>query len=127
MTSVGLERRTHRRIDVAATAIVLKHGVDSGRYLVQNLSAAGALLTGGDTVEVGDSLLVRIEMTGRTPVVVGARVVRSAKAAPDMTALAVEFKHSSPDTEDAIHEAVLDALEEAVKSEPFFKDVDHYA
>ena len=71
MTGVGFERRTHRRVDVAATAIVLKRGVDSGRYLVQNLSAAGALLTGGATVEVGEQAAgkhhVRVFRASRGP------------------------------------------------------------
>jgi PilZ domain len=126
MSGVTFERRGERRVDVPATAIVVKGGADAGRFLVQNLSATGALLTGGDAVRVGDSVLLRLEVMGHRPVVIQARVLRRASASSDVTALAVEFRHRSPDTEDAIQQVVLDALEDAVKSEPFFKDAEFY-
>lgn len=126
MSEVKYERRGERRVDVPATAVVVKGGADAGRFLVQNLSATGALLTGGDGVNVGDSVLLRLEVSGHRPVVILARVVRRAAAASEVAVLAVEFRHRSPDTEDAIQQVVLDVLEEAVKSEPFFKNVEFY-
>lgn len=126
MAGFPFERRVHQRADLAAVAIVVRGGTDVGRFLVQNLSAAGALLTGGNGAQVGDSVLIRLEVSGHTPVVVNARVLRRAQT-DDVTALAVEFRHRSPDTEDAIHEAVLGALEDAERSQPFFKDAEHYS
>jgi hypothetical protein len=40
----SIDRRAHCRADLPATAVLLRGGVDAGRYIVQNLSAAGALL-----------------------------------------------------------------------------------
>ncbi len=124
---VLFDRRAHRRVDVPATAIVVRSGADAGRFTVQNLSPSGALLTGGSDIDEGDSLLVRLEIHGREPFVVSARVVRRVTAGPSLSVLAVEFRHKRPETEDAIQEAVLGVLEEEVKSQPFFKDADFYA
>jgi hypothetical protein len=122
----SIERRTHRRMDLSATAVLLKSGVDTRRYIVQNLSAAGALLTGEGDVASGSEVVLRLEIHGHAPVVVRGRIVRRAETVANMVAMAVSFRHRSPDTEDAIQQAVLDALELAVRSEPFFKDVQHY-
>lgn len=121
-----VERRRHRRSDLPATAVLVRGGLDSGRYVVQNLSAAGALLTGDADVEVGTPVELRLEFADHDPVRVRGRVVRRAETVAEMVVLAIAFRHRSPDTEDAIHQAVLDSLEEAVRSEPFFKDVSHY-
>jgi hypothetical protein len=122
----SIERRAHSRAELPAAAVLLRVGVDAGRYVVQNLSAAGALLTGDADVAVGSPLELRLEIGGRAPVVVKGRVIRRARTIANLVALAVSFRHRSPDTEDAIQQAVLDALEIAVRSEPFFKDVRHY-
>lgn len=121
-----IERRAHRRVDLSATAVLMRGGLDAGRFIVQNLSAAGALLTGAGIVPDEPTVQLRLEIDGRSPVVVRGRVVRRAETGADMVALAISFRHPSPDTEDAIQQAVLDALEVAVRSEPFFKDVQHY-
>lgn len=126
MATHGIERRKHRRVDLPATAVLIRGGLDAGRYVVQNLSAAGALLTGDGDVEVGTPVQFRLEMDGHAPVSVRGRVVRRAETVSDLVVLAVAFHHRRPDTEDAIQQAVLDALELAARSEPFFKDVSHY-
>jgi hypothetical protein len=120
-----VERRHHQRVDVRATAI-LERGGQRARYLVQNLSAHGALLTGTDDVADATPLDLELELPGRDRVSVRAKVLRRAPAAGDMVALAVAFRHRSPDTEDAIQQAVLEALEEAHRSEPFYKDAEYY-
>jgi hypothetical protein len=127
MSGVSVDRRAHRRVDLPATAVVVKGGVDAGRFTVANLSPAGALLTGNGDVDVGDALLLRLEVLDRRPFVLSARVVRRAPAAQGLTALAVEFRHKHTETEDQIQDAILGVLEEEVKSQPFFKDADFYA
>lgn len=122
MEQPGIERRQRQRASVAAMATVVKDGIVVGRYVVQNLSAAGALLTGRDGAREGDGLWVRLEVPGRPRLVVRARVVRRAAAASDLTAIAVAFRHATVDGEDAVQQVVLDALEERERAEPFFKD-----
>lgn len=126
MAQPGVERRQRRRANVAAMATVVKDGIVVGRYVVQNLSAAGALLTGRDGAREGDGLWVRLEVPGRPQLVVRARVVRRAPAASDLMAMAIAFRHSDADGEDAVQQVVLDALEDRERSEPFFKDAEHY-
>ncbi len=124
--SNNIERRAHRRVDLPATAVLMRGGVDAGRFIVQNLSAAGALLTGHGDLPDGAAVQLRLEFDAGNRVVLRGRVVRRAETGANMVALAIAFRHASPDTEDAIQQAVLDALEVAVRSEPFFKDVQHY-
>jgi hypothetical protein len=114
-------------VDLPATAVVVRGGVDVGRFTVANLSPAGALLTGTGDVDVGDDLLLRVEVLDRRPFVLSAKVVRRALAAQGLTALAVVFRHKHTETEDEIQDAILGVLEEEVKSQPFFKDADFYA
>jgi len=127
MSEAGLERRARQRSAVAAMATVVRGETLVGRYVVQNLSARGALLTGRDGVEEGDGLLVRLELPGQVPLVLSAKVVRRAAAASDLTAFAVAFRHRSADSEDLIHQVVLEALEDRERAQPFFKDAEHYA
>jgi len=127
MSEAGLERRARQRSNVAAMATVVKGETLVGRYVVQNLSAKGALLTGRDGVKEGDGLLVRLELPGVVPLVLSARVVRRATAASDLTAFAVAFRHRSADSEDAIQQVVLEALENQERAQPFFKDAEDYA
>lgn len=115
MAYLGFERRSNRRADVPATATLLRGGADAGRFEVANLSAAGALLIGASELGRGDHALLRLEAPGCEPVVVHARVVRGGDG-DGVNALAVEFRHRSPDTEDAIQDVVLSALEEDARS-----------
>lgn len=112
MAFEGIERRANRRVDVPATATLVRGRTSASSFIVANLSAAGALLIGDSDLERGDSALMRIESPGCEPVVVRARIVRGGNG-DGVNALAVEFRHRSPDTEDAIHDVVLCALEAA--------------
>lgn len=115
MAYVGFERRSNRRADVPATAVLLRGGADAGRFAVANLSAAGALLIGESELGRGDHALLRLEAPGCESVVVHARIVRGGDG-DGVNALAVEFRHRSPDTEDAIQDVVLSALEEDARA-----------
>jgi hypothetical protein len=112
MTYPGFERRANLRADVPATAVWVRAGTEMAEFAVANLSASGALLIGSSELSRGDTVLLRLEAPGCTPVRVHARVVRGGDG-DGVNALAVEFRHRSPDTEDAIQDAVLLALEAA--------------
>ncbi len=115
------ERRAHRRVELPATAVLLRGGSEAARFVVQNLSASGALFTGSNQLTNGKPLLFRLDLPARKPIAVRGKIARQATIVPGLFALAIEFVHKSPETEDAIQQAVLDALEESVESEPFFK------
>jgi hypothetical protein len=110
MAYFGFDRRTSRRVDVHATARWVRGGITAAEFIVANLSAAGALLIGDSSLARGDVVLLRLDSPGSEPVWVLARVLRGG-ADDGVNALAVEFRHRSPDTEDAIHDVVLSALE----------------
>lgn len=118
MAYLGFERRSNRRADVPATATVVKAGAAAGRFIVANLSAAGALLIGDSELGRGDLALLRLESPGCAPVMVHARIVRGGNG-EGVNALAVEFRHRRPDTEDAIQDVVLSALEADLRSRRF--------
>ncbi len=110
MAYPGLERRANARTDVQATAAWVRAGADVAVFEVANLSASGALLIGSSVLARGDTVLLRLDAPGCGPVHVRARVVRGGDG-DGVNAVAVEFRHRSPDTEDAIQNAVLVALE----------------
>ena len=73
--------------------------------MVANLSAGGALLSGGPEVAPGTQIQIVLHVARRRPVALLARVMRAAPA------IAVSFERLSPDQEDLIHDAVLSHLE----------------
>ena len=115
MAVMGIEvdRRRHVRsaaADVPLTAVVFMRDVAVGRFIVQNLSAGGALLTGRRDVPLDERVRVMLPLPGRDPLVVDGRVARRADAGNEIVALAVQFRHKSPRTEDEIHEALASEL-----------------
>jgi hypothetical protein len=114
MAYPGFERRVSERVDVPATAVWVRAGTEVAAFVVANLSAAGALLIGKSELGRGDTVLLRLDAPGRVPVRVHARVVRGGDG-DGVNAIAIEFRHRSPDTEDAIQDVVLAALEEAAR------------
>lgn len=114
-----LERRSHPRADLGATAVLVMGGRDTARFVVQNLSARGALLTGSRSLDVARPCSLRLELGSAQPVTLRARVVRRAPIVRGLFALAVEFVHRA-DTEDAVQQAVLEALEARAGAAPFF-------
>ncbi|HEX9294705.1 MAG TPA: response regulator [Polyangiaceae bacterium] len=104
-----VERRIHHRASVAATAIVWIEEQPPVRYLVEDLSAGGALLTGGPSLPMGQTIGLSLHIPSQPPMVIDGSVVRSSQSGS--VALAVAFRSLSPADEDAIHQAVLSALE----------------
>lgn len=105
----GSDRRRFARVDVPATATLLQRGGSVGRFTVQNLSAGGALLTGGHDVRTSAPLRVLLELPGREPLTLGAHVKRRAVDG-DLVALAVAFRHITESSEDRIQDALLELI-----------------
>ncbi len=114
------ERRSRQRVDLGATAVLMMGGQATARFVVQNLSARGALLTGSAALEVTRPCALRLELSHSGPVSIRARVVRRATIVQGLFAVAVEFVHRG-DSEDAVQQAVLLELEAAAAQAPFFK------
>ncbi len=115
------EKRAHRRVELPASAIFIEDGQESRRFVVQNLCAAGALLTGSVGLYEGQEGEFRIELTPERAVAVRGRVLRAAPIERGIWALALELVEPTADVEDEIQQAILDALEQSALTEPFFK------
>lgn len=70
------ERRRYERRAVVASAAVLTDTKYVGTYLVENLSAGGALLVGDARLEVGERVQVLLHLPGKEPVHLVAKIVR---------------------------------------------------
>lgn len=105
------ERRRHPRSEVVGTALVLAANKYSGLYLVENLSAGGALLVGEARLQPGERLKVVLQLPGRKPISVSAEVLRRQVNDAQECLFAVAFQHLSPDIEDTIQQVVLATLE----------------
>lgn len=110
------DRRVHPRISLPTTATLLQRGDVVGRFTVQNLSAGGALLTGGHDVHRVGPLRLLLELPGGEPLAVGAHVRRRASVG-NLVALAVAFRHLSQSSEDRIQDAVLQQLDHTFRSD----------
>ena len=75
------ERRAHRRIDLPASAVLLRGGTEAQRFVMQNLSAAGALLTGSRPLPENRLLLFRLDLPAHAPIAVRGKVSRQAVVA----------------------------------------------
>ncbi|MCA9610786.1 MAG: PilZ domain-containing protein [Myxococcales bacterium] len=110
------ERREHCRVDLRATATLVQRGEAVGRFTVQNLSAGGALLTGGRDVANSAPLRLLLELPKGETLAVGAHVRRRATA-DGTVALAVAFRHVEPGSEDRIQDAVMTLLDDRFRAE----------
>ncbi|MBI5479920.1 MAG: PilZ domain-containing protein [Deltaproteobacteria bacterium] len=105
------ERRRHPRSEVVATAVVLATNKYAGHYLVENLSAGGALLVGDAELEPGERLKMLLQLPGRKPISLSAEVVRRQVNDAQECLFAVAFRHLSAGIEDTIQQVVLATLE----------------
>ena len=103
MVQPVVERRSHERGKLAATAIVWTPDRGPVRYLVEDLSASGALLSGGPALEVGHKLQLSLHVAGVHLVDVRAEVVRHTST----HGTAVAFRGVGALDEDMIQQAVL--------------------
>ncbi len=102
-----VERRSHERGKVAAIAIVWSNEHGPLRFIVEDLSASGALLSGGPELPVGEKVGLSLHVAGVHLVDLRGEVVRHGGT----RAIAVTFRSVRPLDEDMIQQAVLGALE----------------
>src|SRR5437763_11350444 len=102
-----IERRRHERGRVAAIAIAWSRDRGALRYVVEDLSASGALLSGGPELALGERLALALHVAGVHLVDLRAEVVRHTAT----RAMAVAFRDVRALDEDMIQQAVLGALE----------------
>ncbi len=104
------DRRRHPRTEVWAHALVFSERLH-GNFLVRDVSAGGACLVGDLDATRGMPVSVLLQFPGRTALSLSAQVVRQdVKNASRYTAVA--FVDLLADEEDAIHEAIVAALEQ---------------
>ncbi len=100
-------RRTPRAL-VCASAVVMTEGKPATEQMVYDLTTGGVRLCGLPHAGIGDEVSVRLQLSREW---VGARghLLRAGSSAerPDF---AIEFFRLSPSAEDAIHDAVVEAL-----------------
>lgn len=111
----GTDRRFHGRSDLLATAVVVHRDRPVGRFVVQNLSAGGALLTGSRPLPVGRRVRVLIRFSAQRTVAVWGKVVRRSPEAGGVVSMAVSFRHPTDTTQDAIQQEALAALLRAAR------------
>lgn len=107
--SVGGHRRRPRGGSHHKTLVFLADGRALGPFQVDNLSSAGALLTGACPLAVGTSVTLELGHE-RIPKVEG-KVVRTEHRLPGRFSFAVAFLRVPTEVEDMIHEVVLESLE----------------
>lgn len=113
-SEVCMARVESGRVDLPRTAMILQRGGPVGRFVVQNLTPQGALLTGAHAVKRSAPLRVMLELPSGEALTVGAHVKRAA-AFGDFVALSVAFRHLSESSEDRIQEAILGLLDRTHK------------
>jgi ActR/RegA family two-component response regulator len=106
-----LERRRHPRIGIAGHALACQGKTYVGQYLVEQLSAGGALLADGPDLPVGAALRVLLRWPRQLSVSLNCHVVRRQTDERGGVRLAVAFRSLPAFVEDQIHSAVLSAME----------------
>jgi CheY-like chemotaxis protein len=102
-----VERRSHERGRIAAIAIVWSQDRGPVRYVVEDLSAGGALLSGGPELSLGDKVALSLHVAGVHLVDLRAEAIRHTPT----RGTAVAFRDVRALDEDMIQQTVLGALE----------------
>ncbi len=103
------ERRRSPRAVVLGTATVLTDAGPKGPYILENLSAGGALLSGAEGFAVGTSVRLLLRLSGATYRLEGV-VVRQHPLGGRET-LAIAFQRTPAPVEQTIHGLVVAQLE----------------
>jgi CheY-like chemotaxis protein len=107
------DRRRHERGEVVARCEVFSASRHFGSYLVNDLSAGGACLIGEAPLLVGAPVRLLLQLPGRKPIGLAAKVVRRTANSARVQRFAVAFGALAAADEDAIHEALMVGLENA--------------
>jgi tetratricopeptide (TPR) repeat protein len=116
-------RRRHPRARISSTAVLAARGgrTVSGTFLVENLSAGGALLVGSGRESglfpVGASVELHLQLPGSDPIDVSATVVRAGPREAEGQSLAVQFRELRFETQEFLKRTVLRAMQEAARPE----------
>src|SRR5262245_21902897 len=104
------ERRLHPRAELRAVATLTAESRRLGPYVVGNLSAGGLSAQGGHDAGLapGTRVEITVDLEGGGTSFLNGRVARPPSRESGLT---IVFCDVAPELEDAIHEAVLAALE----------------
>lgn len=104
------DRRVHARVDLDGRALVFQRGDVVGQYVLENLSAGGARISGDRNLRPGHLVHVLLELASADQPMSLTGSVRRVRNDENGVSLALHFPTLSADQEDAIHDAVLRAL-----------------
>jgi hypothetical protein len=103
------DRRLHGRVPVVGNAIVLTPERYVGTFLIENISAEGALLAGDSQLEIGDQVRVLLQIHGTPRIGVRGKIVRRAERAGQHL-FALTFR-ASASAQDLLQAAALRQIE----------------
>jgi hypothetical protein len=112
------DRRSNHRVDLDGRAVLFQRGDHVGQYILENISAGGALISGASDLRPGHLVHLLIDLAsgaGTMSLTGSVRRVRdhshgNGNENGSGVGLAISFPVLSADQEDAIHDAVLRAL-----------------
>lgn len=104
------ERRGYPRIEVVASAAVLTVNGYAGSFLVDDLSAGGALLIGDPRLEIGEEVRLLLHLPGKKPISLSGEVIRCHPSESQEHLFAIAFRKVSPAVEDVLQQYVRAAL-----------------
>jgi CheY-like chemotaxis protein/Tfp pilus assembly protein PilZ len=104
------DRRTYPRIEVVASAAVLTANGYAGSFLVDDLSASGALLIGDPRLEIGEEVKLLLHLPAKKPISLAGEVIRCEPHATQEHLFAIAFRRVAPAVEDALQQYVQVAL-----------------
>jgi hypothetical protein len=108
------DRRSTHRVDLDGRAVLFQRGDRIGQYTLENISAAGALISGESNLRPGHlvHVLIDLDSNHETMSLTGSirRVQDRSNGNGNGVGVAISFPVLSADQEDAIHNAVLRTL-----------------
>src|SRR5690606_17894794 len=107
----GPERRLHPRVQIGGVALMRLRGEKLGEYIVENLSAGGALVAGeGSSDWLAAPAHLTLTFPGVRPIQVTGRIARVQTSVEGHTSIALKFEHVPAYVQDRIQAIVLREL-----------------